>query len=133
MNTDRPEPRWLNQPLVMAMHADQIRQHGGDLGLRDQGMLESALTRAYNRWHYDTDADIHALAAAYGFGLANNHAFIDGNKRVAFISMYVFLGLNGYRLIAEEPEVVLLMLDVASRKLGEIELSQWLRDHTQSV
>lgn len=117
----------------MTMHADQIRQHGGNLGLRDQGLLESALVRAYNRWQYDPDADIQLLAAAYGFGLANNHAFIDGNKRIAFISMYVFLGLNGYSLIVEEPDVVILMLDVARGKYDEAELCKWLHEHTQSV
>ncbi len=132
MSTERPELRWLIQPVVLAIHADQIRQHGGNLGLRDRGLLESALARAPNRWHYDSAADLQNLAATYGFGLANNHPFIDGNKRTAFMAMVVFLGLNGFRLVATEPEVVELMLDVAGGKCDETTLGEWLRLHSQS-
>ena len=127
MSTDQPEPRWLNQIMIDFIHADQIRQHGGTPGLRDPGLLSSALARAPQCWRYDPDADIPRLAAAYGFGLANNHPFVDGNKRVAFMAMYVFTGLNGYRLVAPEPTVVNLMLDVAGGKLDEAGLAVWLR------
>lgn len=118
--------------MILAIHADQIRQHGGSFGLRDRGLLESALQRAPHRWHYDSSADLCTLAAAYGLGLAENHAFVDGNKRVAFQGMYVFLGLNGLRIVAAEPEVVALMLGIAKGKVGEENLADWLRSHTQA-
>jgi death-on-curing protein len=130
MGCARSEPRWISRTVVLTIHADQIRQHGGALGLRDPGLLESALGRAVQRWHYESGADLCALAAAHGVGLAKNHAFLDGNKRTAFQVMYVFLGLNGLRIDAAEPEVVLLMFDVAGSKTGEQELAEWLRHHT---
>lgn len=132
MNSAHPEPRWINRTIIQAIHADQIRQHGGNLGLRDRGLLESALQRAPNRWYYDnTTADLCTLAAAYGFGFAKNHAFIDGNKRVAFQAMYVFLGLNHLRIVASEPEVVHLMLGVADGSIDERHLAEWLKEHTE--
>ena len=124
------EPRWLSQSVVLAVHADQIRAHGGTLGLRDQGLLESALDRPRNRFHYQPDADLYELAAAYGFALANNHPFVDGNKRVAFQAMFVFLGLNGLRIVASEEAVVSLMLSVASGELDEAGLTSWLQVNT---
>ena len=124
------EPRWLSQSVVLAIHADQIRAHGGTLGLRDQGLLESALDRPRNRFHYQPDADLYELAAAYGFALANNHPFVDGNKRVAFQAMFVFLGLNGLRIVASEEAVVSLMLSVASGELDEAGLTSWLQVNT---
>lgn len=132
MSSEPSAPRWAPRTVVQAIHADQIRQHGGSLGLRDEGLLESALLRPQNRWNYETDTDLAAIAAAYGFGLARNHAFIDGNKRVAFQVMYVFLGLNGHRIVATEPEVVTLMMGVAAGTVGEVTLAGWLRNHTQS-
>jgi death on curing protein len=124
------EPRWLTQAVVLAIHADQIRAHGGTLGLRDRGLLESALDRPRNRFHYQSDVGLHGLAAAYGFALANNHPFVDGNKRVAFQAMYVFLGLNGLRITASEEDVVSLMLSVARGDLGEGDLTSWLEANT---
>ncbi|HCQ03117.1 MAG TPA: type II toxin-antitoxin system death-on-curing family toxin [Candidatus Latescibacteria bacterium] len=112
---------------------NQIPQHGGKLGMRDQGLLDFVLARAPHRRRCDPDADILSLAASYGFGLANNHPFIDGNKRVAFMAMYIFLELNGYHLIATEPEVVTLMLDVAVGALDEAGLEAWLRSHAQPL
>lgn len=131
MSSGRPEPRWISREIVLAIHADQVGQHGGALGLRDQGLLESALERAANRRHYDSTADLCALAAAYGIGLCQNHAFADGNKRVAFQVMYVFLGLNGLSIVASEPEVVALMLGVAGGEIEEAGVVEWLRDHTR--
>jgi death-on-curing protein len=84
MSSERLEPRWVNQTIAQAIHVDQIRQHGGTLGLRDKGLLESALQRAPNLWHYDTKADLCNFAATYGIGLAKNHPFVDGNKRISF-------------------------------------------------
>jgi death-on-curing protein len=116
--------------LALAVHADQVKEHGGTLGLRDRGLLESALDRARNRFHYERRSDLCELAAAYGFGIAKNHPFVDGNKRVAFQEIYLFLGLNGLRIDASEEEVVTLMLAVASGDLDEGALADWLRTHT---
>lgn len=91
-------------------------------------MLESALMRPRNRWAYDPSSDLAALAAAYGYGLATNHPYVDGNKRVAFLAMYVFLELNGWELDAKETEVVTTMRSVAAGEMGEDELAGWLRE-----
>jgi len=113
----------------MAIHSDQIRQHGGSFGVRDEGMLESALARPQNRWHYEPETDLAILAAAYGFAVVKNHAFIDGNKRTGFQVMYVFMGLNGWRIRAAEDEVVALMQGVATGTVDEIALAAWLSAH----
>jgi death-on-curing protein len=124
------EPRWLSVVLALAVHADQIKDHGGSLGLRDRGLLESALDRPRNRFHYEPTSDLCELAAAYGFGIAKNHPFVDGNKRVAFQAMYLFLGMNGLRVDAAEEDVVSIVLALASGNLEEAALAAWLRDHT---
>ncbi len=124
------EPRWLSMTLVLAVHADQVKAHGGSPGLRDKGLLDSALSRPRNRFGYESGSDLCGLAASYGFGIAKNHPFIDGNKRVAFQAMYLFLGLNGLRIDAPEEEVVVLILALASGELGEPELATLLRNHT---
>jgi death-on-curing protein len=116
--------------VVLAIHSDQIREHGGSLGVRDKGLLESALDRPRNRFYYESDSDLTALAAAYGFGIAKNHPFVDGNKRVAFQAMYVFLGINGVTIMADEVEVVRLVLALASGELSESELGVWLHENT---
>lgn len=121
------EPRWLSPVHILSIHADQVRAHGGSLGLRDRGLLESALERPRNRLLHDPEADLPALAAAYGFGLSGNHPFVDGNKRVAFQAMYLFLGLNGFRIKAPEEDVVPLILSLASGELEESALADWLR------
>jgi death on curing protein len=123
-------PRWLSRALIRAIHADQIREHAGLPGVREPGLLESALERPANRLHYEPQSDLADLAAALGYGIAQNHPFMDGNKRVAFQAMYVFLGLNGQRIEAEEDEVVRLILALASGELEEPALAQWLREHT---
>lgn len=124
------EPRWISPTYILSLHADQIQAHGGSLGIRDRGLLESALERPRNRFAYDPEADLPALAAAYGFGLSGNHPFVDGNKRVAFQAMYLFLGLNGFRIDAPEEDVVSLILSLASGNLDEPALADWLRTHT---
>jgi death-on-curing protein len=123
------EPRWLALVHILAVHSDQIQVHGGSLGLRDRGLLESALERPRNRFHYEPTSDLPSLAASYGFGIAKNHPFVDGNKRVAFQAMYLFLGLNGLRIDASEEEVVATTLSLASGDLDEPGLAAWLRDH----
>ena len=124
------EPKWLSIPIILSIHADQIREHGGRPGVRDEGLLESALDRPHNRFHYEPDADLAALAAAYGFGIAKNHLFIDGNKRVAFQAMYVFLGVNRRAITADEQDVVRLVLSLAAGELTEENLAAWIRENT---
>jgi death-on-curing protein len=114
---------------VDAVHWDQIREHGGLAGIRDETVLESALARARHKWHYEEATDLPTLAAAYGFGLCRNHPYRDGNKRVAFVVMVVFLELNGLILKADETEVVTAMLALAAGQLSENELATWLREH----
>ena len=123
------EPRWLSAVHVLHIHSDQVQAHGGSLGLRDRALLESALERPRNRFHYEPDADLAAVAAAYGFGISSNHPFIDGNKRVAFQAMYLFLGLNGFRIDAPEEEVVALVLSLANGALDEPSLADWMREY----
>jgi death on curing protein len=120
------EPVWLNRVIVEAIHADQIREHGGQGGLRDDGLLESALARPRHVWGNDPEAALPRLAAEYGFGLARNHAFLDGNMRTAFVGMNVFLILNGMEIDAAEAEVVDVMLRLAAGGLDLDGLVQWV-------
>lgn len=122
------EPVSLTRRMVEAFHREQIREHGGLPRVRDIGALDADLHRARNRRHYGDERDLHALAAAYGFGIATAHPFADGNKRAAFLAMYVFLGLNGHELDTDDVEVVLAMRAVAAGDWGEDELTAWLRD-----
>jgi death-on-curing protein len=122
------EPIWLSADLVIAIHDEQLRIFGGPEGLRDPGALESALGRAQNRFHYD-EGDLAALAAAYAFGIANNHAFVDGNKRTAFLAIITFLGLNGIDFDVPEPEAVIIMLEVAAGEIVEGGLTRWITDN----
>lgn len=123
------EPRRLSVVQLLAIHSDQVRAHGGSPGVRDRGLLESALNRPRNRFVYESEVDLHGLAAAYGLGVARDHAFIDG-KRVAFQAMYVFLGLNGLRIDTSEAEVVAVILTLANGEMDEPELAEWLRTRT---
>lgn len=115
--------------MVGTLHAQQVREHGGRLGVRDEGLIQSALDRPLNKWRYDQSADLAALAAAYGYGLVKNHGFLDGNKRAAFMAVYVFLGLNDHDLEASEPEVVQVMLDLAASESTESDFASWIREH----
>ena len=121
------EPVWVERIVVEAVHLDQLREHGGLYGLRDENALESALTRARNKWAYEAVQDVATLAAAYGYGLATNHPYLDGNKRIAFLITVVFLGLNGWDFEAPEEEVVTVMLAVADNRFSETELGDWIR------
>jgi death on curing protein len=123
------EPRWVPRLVLDAIHLDQLREHGGLPGVRDEAALESALARPRQKWAYEAAADLVLLAAAYGFGLARNHPYRDGNKRVAFLAMATFLGLNGFDIEAPEPEVVTVMVGVAAGHLTEHQLAEWLRSH----
>jgi death on curing protein len=119
-------PKWLDERIVLAIHDQQIAEHGGSPGLRDPGLLESALNRPVNIHLYKESSSLFDLAAAYGFGLAKNHPFIDGNKRVAFMAMYVFLRINGFTLDAPEAEATLFMMRLAAGEESQGTLAQWL-------
>jgi death-on-curing protein len=121
------EIEWVELDVVLAFHRRQIAEYGGSEGVRDQGLLESALARPQNLHAYGTDIDIAALAAAYAFGIAKNHAFIDGNKRTALVVATAFLELNGYRLVAERTEIFNTVLRLANGEIKEAELAHWLR------
>jgi len=120
------EPQWLTRRMVEAFHEDQLRTHLGRPGIRDENLLESALARPRQKSH-SGDRDPTVLAAAYGFGLASNHPFIDGNKRVAFVALATFLRLNGLRLQTPEEDVVKEILALAAGERSEEELAAWVR------
>lgn len=122
------EPIWLTAELVIALHDEQLRMFGGPPGIRDHGMLESALGRPQNKWTYG-ETDLAALAAAYAYGIARNHPFVDGNKRAAFLSIITFLGLNDIDFVAPEPEAVVMILGLASGEIEEEGLARWMRDN----
>ena len=124
------EPRWVERLVVDAVHWDQIREHGGLAGLRDENALESALARPRQKWTYEPNTDLPTLAAAYGFGLNRSHPYYDGNKRVSFVVMGVFLELNGLVFAAEEVEVVRAMVALAAGSLTEKGLAEWLSRHS---
>ena len=121
------EPRWLTRVVVDAIHMDQLREHGGLHGLRDENALEAALARPRHRWHYEPTTDLAALGAAYAFGLARNHPYHDGNKRVALVAMLTFLAINGRDISADEGDVLTTMLALAAGRLTESQLTAWLR------
>ena len=127
----RQDPRWISRLVVDAIHTDMLLTYGGMPGLRDENALESALARPRQRFSYDPQADLAALAAAYGYGLARNHPYNDGNKRVAFVVMAVFLGLNGDELLASETDVVTTVVALASGDLAEEKLENWVRSHAR--
>jgi death on curing protein len=129
MTRRRREPIWVDRVVVDAVHLDMLRTHGGLRGIRDENALESALARPRHRYAYARKVDLAALAGAYGFGLARNHPYRDGNKRTAFLVMIVFLGLNGHELLASETEVVTALLQLSAGELSEAALTVWLRDH----
>ena len=122
--------RWLDKRALLLLHADSLAEHGGAVGMRDEGLLDSALARPLNLAAYG-EPDIAALAASYGFGLAKNHAFVDGNKRAAFLAVGLFLAINGYRLVATQADATLTMLDVAASTLDEAAYAGWIRGHMQ--
>ena len=127
------EPRWVDRLVVEAVQFDLIREHGGMPGLRDEHALEAALARPLQRRAYRADADLAELAAAYAHGLATGHPFHDGNKRIAFVTMAVFLELNGVPLEADEAEVVTVMLGLAAGETTEEQLASWVRTRTATA
>jgi death-on-curing protein len=122
--------RWVAAEVLLAVHEEQLAEHGGAAGVRDLGLLESALARPQNQAAYG-NPDAADLAAAYGVGLAKNHPFIDGNKRTAFVAVELFLALNGHNLVADDADCVLTMLSVAAGSLDEPGFAAWLRTHSR--
>ena len=122
------EPLWLSTAMVIAIHDEQLAIHGGSPGIRDAGALESALDRARNKWAYES-AELPEMAAAYGYGIARNHPFIDGNKRTSLLAIYTFLGVNGIDFIVSEAEAAAVILSLAAGEISEDSLARWIRDN----
>jgi death on curing protein len=122
------EPLWITFDQAIAMHARQLRRFGGAAGLRDEGMLRSALERPINKWRYE-QAELAELAAAYAFGLARNHAFIDGNKRIAFMAMVAFLKKNNVSFSPEPAQSTSIILSLAAGEVSEQSLTRWIKDN----
>ena len=122
------EPVWLDVEIVTDLHAEQLALFGGPDGIRDRGMLESALGRPLNKFAYG-ETDLAALAAAYAFGSARNHPFVDGNKRAAFGAMIVFLGLNGIDFLVPSESATVVILALAAGEVDEEGLTRWIRDN----
>jgi death-on-curing protein len=123
--------RWVDRRALELLHDESLSEHGGASGLRDEGLLESALSRPLNLAAYGSP-DVHALVASYGVGLAKNHPFVDGNKRAAFLAVGMFLALNGWRLTAAQADATLNMLAVAAGQMDEEAFARWLRQHSRA-
>ncbi|MGI8988368.1 MAG: type II toxin-antitoxin system death-on-curing family toxin [Bryobacteraceae bacterium] len=121
-----PEPVWVAWATVLAIHQQQLKEHGGSSGLRDRNLLESALARPRQIFNYEDDPPLSRLAAAYAGGIVRNHPFVDGNKRTAFVVMAVFLARNGCRFKAPQVDVALTMLALAAGSLEEEQLEEWI-------
>jgi death-on-curing protein len=125
---ENAEPRWIAYEQVIAIHSRQLRRFGGAAGLRDEGMLRSALERPVNKWQYE-QAELPVLAAAYAFGLAKNHAFVDGNKRIAFMTMVVFLRKNGIQFAPDPAVATRMFFALAAGEVSEESLTRWINDN----
>jgi death-on-curing protein len=125
---ENAEPRWIACEQVIAIHSRQLRRFGGAAGLRDEGMLRSALERPVNKWQYE-QAELPVLAAAYAFGLAKNHAFVDGNKRIAFMTMVVFLRKNGIQFAPDPAVATRMFFALAAGEVSEESLTRWINDN----
>ena len=126
--SEATEPAWITYDQAVAIHSRQLRRFGGAPGLRDEGMLQSALARPVDKWRYE-QAGLTELAAAYAFGLAKNHAFVDGNKRIAFMSMMVFLRKNGIRFAPDQAQATKIILALAAGEVSEQSLARWIADN----
>ena len=126
----RSEPNWLSRLVVDAIHNDQLREHGGLPGVRDENALESALARPKQKWHYADRTDVPMPAAAYAFGLVQDHPYRDGNKRIGFLAMVTFLGVNGHDFSATDADVVTEFLALADGSVSEEALANWTRRHS---
>lgn len=122
--------KWVNRQVLLLLHDESLAEHGGAPGLRNESLLDSALARPLNLALYESP-DIASLAASYGVGLAKNHAFVDSNKRAAFLAVGLFLAINGYRLSATQVDATLTVTDVAAGAMDEAAFAQWIREHIQ--
>jgi death on curing protein len=122
------EPAWVTYEQAIAIHSKQLRRFGGAPGLRDEDMLQSALQRPQDKWHYE-QSELPELAAAYAFGLAKNHAFVDGNKRIAFMTMMVLLRKNGVRFAPDPAHATTIIMSLAAGEVSEESLARWIRDN----
>jgi death-on-curing protein len=123
------EPEWVLKSLVLALHDEQLAEHGGRVGLRDEGLLDSALARPKNAFAFAAETDLATLAAAYAIAIAKNHPFIDGNKRVSNVVTFMLLALNGRNLQADASEQVRVWLAIASGSMSEEQVADWIRNH----
>lgn len=120
------EPRWIDKLALLLLHEESLALFGGARGMRDEGLLDSALGRPVDKFHYDNVRDLAELAAAYGFGIAKNHAFVDGNKRAAFLSIGLFLAVNGKRLKTDPLDAIRAIVALAAGELSETDLARWI-------
>lgn len=125
------EPHWIEKRALLFLHSTSVAEHGGKEGIRDEGLLESPLTRARNKFHYEPDCTIFDLAGAYAFGLARNHPFNDGNKRAAFLAIGLFLARNGHELVADQVDAIQVMLKLAAGKMTERKLTGWIKENAR--
>ena len=124
------EPLWIEKQAIISLHDRSLALHGGPSGIRDEGLLESALQRPINRFFYEDETDLMVLAATYAVGVASNHPFVDGNKRAAYAALILFLALNGHPLKADKVDATTTMLAVAAGDMDIDTLAVWLRDNT---
>jgi death-on-curing protein len=129
----KPEPNWIGKKALLLLHEESLAEFGGARGLRDEGLLDSALARPRNLHAYNDACTLAELAASYGFGIAKNHAFVDGNKRSAFMAIGLFLAINGRRLAAGQADAVTTMLRVAGGEMDEEALAAWIDANTTEV
>jgi death-on-curing protein len=126
------EPEWLTVTMTVAIHDEQLAVHGGLAGMRDAALLESALDRPRNKWAYER-AELPELAAAYGYGIAKNHPFVDGNKRSSLLAIYTFLGINDINFLVPEAEAAAMIFALAAGEIDEQNLARWIRDNWPKV
>lgn len=127
------EPVWVSKRAVLALHSEQLAEHGGSDGMRDESLLDSALAKPQNVFAYDRDATIFRLAASYALGIARNHAFIDGNKRTSLVVSILFLNRNGWDVEAPKEEVYDSFLGLAAGRVAEDELAEWFSAHSAAI
>lgn len=125
------EPRWISQRALQLLHLESLTEFGGAEGMRDEGLLDSAMARPRNLYAYEGETDLCRLAAAYAAGIVRNHPFVDGNKRAGLAAAGIFLMLNGLDLVADQAEAAVAVIDLAAGELTEAEFSAWLRDNTR--
>ena len=128
----RREPKWIDKRALLLLHEESLAMFGGARGMRDEGLLDSALARPVNQYLYEKADSLAGLAAAYGFGIAKNHAFVDGNKRAAFMAIGLFLAINGKRLRADQVDAIQTILALAAGNLDEAGLAKWIDANTRS-